>query len=62
VILRLAVREIEPHHIDAGQDHAREGFEVARSGADGGYDFGCAMHMKPVSCYGPPQTDGRHDA
>ena len=44
VVLRLAVREVQAHHVDAGADHALEHLGRARGGAEGGDDLGGAGH------------------
>src|SRR3989441_466660 len=44
VVRRAAVREVEPHHVHAGADHALEHHGVAGSRAEGGHDLGAAGH------------------
>ena len=39
VVVGGAVREIEPHHVDAGADHALEHGGVAGGRAEGGDDL-----------------------
>jgi hypothetical protein len=43
VVLRLAVAEVQPHHIDAGIDHGHQQGGIARRGSEGGDDLGGAM-------------------
>jgi len=43
VVLRLAVAEIEPHHVDAAGDHGHQQGGIARRGSEGGNDLGGAM-------------------
>jgi hypothetical protein len=40
MVLRLAVAEIQAHHIDTGFDHLLQHRHIAGSGAEGGNDFG----------------------
>jgi hypothetical protein len=44
VVLRLAVREVEPHDVNAGADHALEDFGRARRRPERGDDLGGAVH------------------
>lgn len=43
VVLRLAVAEIEPNHVDAAGDHGHQQGGIAGSGSEGGNDLGGAM-------------------
>jgi hypothetical protein len=42
VVLRFAVREIQAYYVNAGLEHADQGGDVVRCGADGCHDFGGA--------------------
>ncbi len=44
MVLRLAMRKIEPNDIDPGREHAFEDVWRGTGGADGGNDFGGAGH------------------
>ena len=43
VVLRLAVAEVQPHHVDPGTDHFFQQNGVAGGGAEGSNNFGGAM-------------------
>ncbi len=46
MVLRLAVRKIQAHDVDAGADHLDEDIEVGRSRADGCDDLGATVHER----------------
>jgi len=49
VVLRLAVREVQPHDVDAGTDHGFEDLGGTGCGAEGGNDLGSALGHEGVS-------------
>jgi len=46
VVLRLAMAEIQPHHVHARAQQAFQHLGVARRGAEGGDDLGGAGHQQ----------------
>jgi hypothetical protein len=50
VVLRLAVAEVQPHHVDTGADQALQHLGVAGRGAEGGDDLGGARHGQTFRC------------
>jgi hypothetical protein len=50
VVRGRAVREVQPHDVDAGEEHPLEGRGVARSGAERGDDLGAALCFGHQDC------------
>ncbi|MDT4837335.1 hypothetical protein FQZ97_710650 [compost metagenome] len=61
MVLRGAVREIQPHHVDACGNHARQDLQRAGGGADGGNDLGGTGHARVslVQDGGPARRQAR---
>jgi hypothetical protein len=51
MILRLAVAEVQPHHVNASANHLLQQCGIAGSGAQGGNNLGSATWHETVSSY-----------